>query len=207
MAPLLEAIGDERDTVTAMAAVHALAEVPGRLVEDEMAQLMGKAVNGFDAHAAWAASRRPASRTLIEPLTETVGRGGLAGMHAQQALARWAIHDADIASAVLVALDVALRETGVASRTALPHRGRWTRARAGRPSSPGAPGHRQPRRCRPCVSRPSPRSLTGSTSGCHPASRPWPRRAAASARPCARRERCRCFDAVVHAAPIPGKMA
>ena len=115
MAPLLEAIGDERDTVTAMAAVHALAEVPGRLVEDEMAQLMSKAVNGFDAHAAWAASRRPASRTLIEPLTETVGRGGLAGMHAQQALARWAIHDADIASSVLVALDVALRDTGVAT--------------------------------------------------------------------------------------------
>lgn len=113
MAPLLEAIGDERDTVTAVAAIHALAEVPGRVVEGEMARLMGKAVNGFDAHVAWAARRRPASRTLIEPLTETVGRGGLAGMHAQQALARWASHDADIASAVLVALDVALRETGV----------------------------------------------------------------------------------------------
>ncbi len=113
--PLLEAIGDERDTVTAVAAIHALEEVPGRLAEEEMARLMGKAVNGFDAHAAWAASRRPASRTLIAPLTETVGRGGLAGMHAQQALAGWASHDEGIASAVLVALDVALRETGVAS--------------------------------------------------------------------------------------------
>jgi glycosyltransferase involved in cell wall biosynthesis len=113
--PLLEAIRDERDTITAVAAIHALGEVPGRLVESEMARLLGRAVNGFDAHAAWAASRRPASLALIEPLTEAVGRGGLAGMHAQRALARWASQDTGIASAVLVSLDAALRRTGVAT--------------------------------------------------------------------------------------------
>ncbi len=113
--PLVEAIGDERDTVTAVAAIHALGEVPGRLAEREMARILGMAVNGFDAHAAWAVSLRPASPALIEPLTETVARGGLAGMHAQQVLARWASQDTGIASAVLVALDAALRETGVAT--------------------------------------------------------------------------------------------
>ncbi|HZW00082.1 MAG TPA: hypothetical protein VFF55_00855, partial [Candidatus Deferrimicrobium sp.] len=113
--PLLEAIRDERDTVTAVAAIHALGEIPGRLVESEMARLLGRAVNGFDTHAAWAVSWRPASVGLIEPLTEAVGRGGLAGMHAQQALARWASQDSDIASVVMVALDAALRTTGVAT--------------------------------------------------------------------------------------------
>ena len=107
--------GTSSDTVTAVAAIHALGEVPGRLAEREMAQMLGMAVNGFDAHAAWAVSLRPASPALIEPLTETVARGGLAGMHAQQVLARWASQDTGIASAVLVALDAALRETGVAT--------------------------------------------------------------------------------------------
>jgi glycosyltransferase involved in cell wall biosynthesis len=113
--PLEEAIRDASDTVTAVAAIHALGEVPGRLAEREMAQMLSEGVNGFDAHAAWTASLRPASPALIEPLTKTVARGGLAGMHAQHALARWASQDAGIASAVLVALDTALRETGVAT--------------------------------------------------------------------------------------------
>ena len=113
--PLLEAIQDERDTVTAVAAIHALGEVPGRLAETEIARLLGLTANGFAAHAAWAVSGRPASLSLIEPLIEAVGSGGLTGMHAQQALARWASQDAGVAAAVLVALEAALRETGVAT--------------------------------------------------------------------------------------------
>ncbi len=115
LGPLLEAIRDERDTVTAVAAIHALGQVPGRRVESELSGSLCTAVNGLDAHAAWALGGRPASLALIEPLTDAVGRGGLAGMHAQQALARWARADADIASAVVVALDAALRRTGVAT--------------------------------------------------------------------------------------------
>ncbi len=113
--PILEAVHDERDAVTAVAAIHALGQIPGRWVESELTGLLGRGVNGFDAHAAWALGDRPASLALIEPLVDAVGRGGLTGMHAQQALARWARRDADIASAVLVALDAALRRTGVAT--------------------------------------------------------------------------------------------
>lgn len=110
--PLLEAVADERDTLTAVAATHALGRVPGTAAEVELARLITAAVHGFDAHAVWAMDERRASADLVGPLAAAVARGGLVGMHAQRVLARWARDDAET---VLGALDVALGDTAVES--------------------------------------------------------------------------------------------
>jgi glycosyltransferase involved in cell wall biosynthesis len=113
--PLLEAIRDESDTVAAAAAIHALGEIPGQDAEEELERLMGMAVQGYDAHATWALSQRPVSVGLIVPLAAAVARGGLAGMHAQRILARWARHDQGAGADVLAALNAARLDTGVAT--------------------------------------------------------------------------------------------
>ncbi len=101
LAPLLEAVADVRDTVTGLAAVHALARVPGPEAQTELARLLLASSPGFAEHAAWSLSHRPASSWLAAPLAASVARGGVLGMHAQQALARWAERDPDVVVAAL----------------------------------------------------------------------------------------------------------
>ncbi len=110
--PILEALRDDNDTVTALAAVHALARVPGPDAEFALADLMSHGDPGFEEHALWALSRRPSTPVLASPVARAVGRGGLAGMHAQQVLASWANSDPVL---VLSALESALRETDAPS--------------------------------------------------------------------------------------------
>ncbi len=138
LGPLVDAIHDERDTVTAVAAIHALGQVPGREAVAEISRLIAHAVHGFDAHAIWSMAERTISTDLIEPLVGAVARGGLAGMHAQRVLARWSQEDGD---AVLTALEAALLDSGVvASRRYLVetiglvtgHRARHSLERIGR---------------------------------------------------------------------------
>ena len=106
--PLLEAIEDPQDTVAGLAAVHALARVPGSAALGRMAQLIDEARPGFEAHASWAISERPASADLVAPLVRAVRRGGVSGMHAQAALSRWS---ASIDAIVLLALETELGHT------------------------------------------------------------------------------------------------
>jgi glycosyltransferase involved in cell wall biosynthesis len=101
LAPILEAIDDERDTVTALAAVHALGRVPGPGADVELAALILHGSPGFEEHAIWALAERPASLELARPLARSVARGGMAGMHAQQMLARWALASGSLVLAVL----------------------------------------------------------------------------------------------------------
>jgi len=105
--PVLEAIDDPVDSLTAMAAVHALARVPGATADDELAELALNGAPGLEEHALWALGERPFSLLLLRPVARAVARGGLAGTHAQRALARWAVTDAH---AVLVALEMMLLE-------------------------------------------------------------------------------------------------
>jgi glycosyltransferase involved in cell wall biosynthesis len=109
LAPILEAIDDERDTVTALAAVHALGRVPGPGADVELAALILHGSPGFEAHAIWAMAGRPASLELLRPLARSVARGGMAGMHAQRVLVRWAQAHGRL---VLAALESALGEVG-----------------------------------------------------------------------------------------------
>lgn len=88
--PIAEAIGDENDTVTGLAAVHALARVPGASASLMLADLVADGDPGFQEHALWALSGKPTTPVLVPAVARAVAHGGLAGMHAQEALASWA---------------------------------------------------------------------------------------------------------------------
>ncbi len=109
--PILEAVADDTDSVTALAAVHALGRVPGVHADDALADLMMDAVTGLDNHATWVLGSRPSTPGLMRLLARAVALGDIAGMHAQRALATWATTDPGL---VLAALESALRETGSA---------------------------------------------------------------------------------------------
>ncbi len=106
LAPILEAI-DGPDSVTALAAIQALGRVPGPGADIELAALILEGSPGFEDHALWATVGRAPARELLGPLARAVGRGGLPGMHAQDALARWARTRGRM---VLAALESALAE-------------------------------------------------------------------------------------------------
>jgi glycosyltransferase involved in cell wall biosynthesis len=108
LAPILEAIDDGRDTVTALAAVHALGRVPGPAGDIELLALILHGSPGFEAHAIWAMATRAASTELVRPLARAVARGGMPGMHAQRVLAQWARSHGRM---VLAALESTLHET------------------------------------------------------------------------------------------------
>jgi glycosyltransferase involved in cell wall biosynthesis len=91
--PVLEAIEDDGDTVTGLAAVRALGAIPGDRAASELARLAFDGRPGFVEHAAWAAADRPPTPWLIDTLVAAVPRGGVLGMHAQVALARWSERD------------------------------------------------------------------------------------------------------------------
>ncbi len=86
---LLEAAGDTSDAPTAIAAVHALARLPGAAIDDALAGIL--AGGGWLApHAAWSLADRAPAQQLIDPLVALLEDGRLGGMLAQQTLARWA---------------------------------------------------------------------------------------------------------------------
>jgi len=86
---LLEAAGDTSDAPTAIAAVHALARLPGAAIDDALAGIL--AGGGWLApHAAWSLADRAPAPQLIDPLVALLEDGRLGGMLAQQTLARWA---------------------------------------------------------------------------------------------------------------------
>ncbi len=87
---LTDAVGDDTDAVTGLAAVHALAAIPGITTDAALKDVLMSGRDGFAAHAAWAIDRRPPALELLDPLVDLLKAGGLAGMHAQQTLARWA---------------------------------------------------------------------------------------------------------------------
>lgn len=108
MEPILEAIHDEADGLTALAAVHALVRVPGPRAASTIADLLAQADPGFEEHTLWALTDRQPMDVLAWPVARAIGRGGLAGMHAQEVLSSWA---AATPRLVLAALSSVLTET------------------------------------------------------------------------------------------------
>ncbi len=90
---LLERIADPADRVTAIAAVHALARVPGPTADDALAAILAGPTEDLVPHASEATAGRSISPVLLDPLVELVAHGGLAGMHAQATLAGWSRTD------------------------------------------------------------------------------------------------------------------
>lgn len=101
---LEEAIADELDTVTALAAVHALARLPGPSTDERLGDLVLAAEPAFSEHAAAAARWREGSPRLADSMARAIVRGGRIGMHAQESLLRWASRDPELAMASLLPL-------------------------------------------------------------------------------------------------------
>ena len=108
-------LANDADTVTAVAAVHALAELPGRAAARALADLLRAGPSALATHAAWSSVRRWPTAELLEPLVDTLGGGGLAGMHAQATLARWALLEPWLVAAAI--RSGLARETSIARRT------------------------------------------------------------------------------------------
>jgi glycosyltransferase involved in cell wall biosynthesis len=105
--PLLEAIDDPDDSVVALAAVHAIACVPGHEADEALLELALEGAPGYEDHALWAARRRPPSLRLARAAARAIALGSMPGMHAQRTLVAWA---AESPALVLGALEMTLRE-------------------------------------------------------------------------------------------------
>jgi len=105
------------DSVVAIAAVHALAGIPGVAADRALLELLVFGRGSLPEHVAWAAARRAPSRALVQPLIEAVAHGGLAGMHAQAALGGWSATETSL---VVVAIRAMLgTQHGVSARSRL----------------------------------------------------------------------------------------
>ena len=107
---LRRATRDEHDGVLAIAAVHAMARLPGSAADAELRAIVVDDVPGLATHALWAMRGRP-SWDLVTTLAQRIARGGLEGTHAQGLLARWGA-ETRFAAASLDALVEQARRTG-----------------------------------------------------------------------------------------------
>ena len=87
---VMTVIRDAADVVTGIAAVHALAAIPGAEADRALADVLRSGPGPLPTHAAWASAGRAPARELLEPLVDVLIAGHLAGMHAQGVLAQWA---------------------------------------------------------------------------------------------------------------------
>ena len=87
---LLADVIDERDELTAVAAVHALAQVCDDGADAVLAELLSHPRPFLREHASWALRARLPRLDAVDRLVGVVVGGGFSGMLAQRTLARWA---------------------------------------------------------------------------------------------------------------------
>lgn len=104
---LLASVIDEDDELTAVAAVHGLANVFDDGADAVLSDLLSHPRAFLREHASWALESRLPSLDAIGRLVEVVVGGGFAGMLAQRTLARWA---ASAPEEVALGIDDALAE-------------------------------------------------------------------------------------------------
>ena len=98
---LVAAVRDPSDALIGIAAVHALAAIPGDGTARALADVLRSGPGPMPAHAAWASARRSPSAELVDPMVDVLVSGGLGGMHAQTALERWAVTEPWLVAAAL----------------------------------------------------------------------------------------------------------
>ncbi|WP_191279739.1 glycosyltransferase [Nocardioides flavus (ex Wang et al. 2016)] len=109
---LLTAAIHDRDELTAVAAVHALAQVFDDGADAALSELLSHPRQFVREHASWALGTRLPRLGAIGRLVEVVVDGGFSGVLAQRTLARWATSAPDqVASAIEVALTDAVAGT------------------------------------------------------------------------------------------------
>ena len=102
---LAEAAVDPADQVTAIAAVHALAQVFDETADEVLVSLLGHDQLFLREHAAWAFGARLPRFDAVAPLLRMVIDGGFPGMIAQRTLEQWS---AAVAAPVALAIEGAL---------------------------------------------------------------------------------------------------
>lgn len=93
---LVEAIDEEGDALTAIAAIHALGRLDGRESGERIVDLLRVGGDWRTPHAAWALAARSPSEGAIRPLVELLAAGRLGGMHAQRTLVTWGHERSDL---------------------------------------------------------------------------------------------------------------
>jgi glycosyltransferase involved in cell wall biosynthesis len=88
---LLAAVIDERDELTAVAAVHALAQVCDDGADAVLSELLSHPRPFLREHASWALGARLPRLDAIGRLVDVVVGGAFSGMLGQRTLARWAV--------------------------------------------------------------------------------------------------------------------
>lgn len=86
---LATALADTNDQITAIAAVHALAQVFDEDADDVLSDLLSSDRGFLREHAAWAFAARLPRFDTIARLIGTVAAGGFGGMIAQRTLQQW----------------------------------------------------------------------------------------------------------------------
>ncbi len=109
---LLAAVIDERDELTAVAAVHALAQVCDDGADAVLSELLSHPRPFLREHASWALGARLPRLDAIGRLVDVVVGGAFSGMLGQRTLARWAVAaPQQVALAIEDALDEAAGPT------------------------------------------------------------------------------------------------
>lgn len=102
---LAGALGGDDDQITAIAAIHALAQVFDEEADEVLTGLLSSDRGFLREHAAWAFSARLPRFDAIARLISTVADGSFSGMIAQRTLQQWAPSTPD---AIAVGLESAL---------------------------------------------------------------------------------------------------
>jgi glycosyltransferase involved in cell wall biosynthesis len=113
---VLAAAVDGDDQLTAIAAVHALAQVIDESADEVLSALLSSDRGFLREHAAWALSARLPQFGTIARLISLVAGGGFSGMLAQRTLQQWASSAPDPVAVGLESALVGVREPGARAR-------------------------------------------------------------------------------------------
>ncbi|WP_353950767.1 glycosyltransferase [Knoellia sp. S7-12] len=95
MSTLRDAIEDDTDQVTAIAAVHAAAAGGAAMARALVVPLLTSPTPFLREHATWALRSCPPLPDAVPPLRDTLGEGGFVGMLAEATLEAWGIVEPD----------------------------------------------------------------------------------------------------------------
>jgi glycosyltransferase involved in cell wall biosynthesis len=113
---LAQAAVDPGDQLTAIAAIHALAQVFDESADDVLVSLLGDDTPFIREHAAWAFGARLPRLDAISGLVALIVAGGFTGMIAQRTLEQWASSVPDHLALALEGALVGVVESGARSR-------------------------------------------------------------------------------------------
>ena len=113
---LAQAIADPTDQLTAIAAVHALAQVFEEGADDVLVSVLSGETPFLREHAAWALGAKLPRSDAMTPLVSLVAGGGFTGMIAQRTLQQWGNTSPDRVALALEGALLGIVEPGARAR-------------------------------------------------------------------------------------------